>query len=247
MGREKQETYYPISIKLQGEKVLVVGGGRVARRKVESLLACGARVHVVSPQVDPVIQQWAREGLLVLYREGYSSPHLEGSRLVIGAAGDPEVNRQVARDAGERDLLVNVVDDPGLCSFLVPATLRRGSLALSVSTGGKSPALAARIRRDLEGQFGQETGPFLDYLGEVREKLIKGIPDPRKRRKLFRELSDPALAGLVEGENLDKLKEKFQEILLQEPGGGLSPQGTGEINRREDREEQDKPGQKNGF
>ncbi|MGC8833742.1 MAG: precorrin-2 dehydrogenase/sirohydrochlorin ferrochelatase family protein, partial [Armatimonadota bacterium] len=130
------ESYYPVFLDLRGKRVLVVGGGQVALRKVKSLLECGAEVLVVAPEAVPDLQQMARDGRIRLVSREYTEVDLEGASLVISATDSRDVNQRVSADAQARGVFVNVVDDPELCSFIVPSVMRRGELVVAVSTGG---------------------------------------------------------------------------------------------------------------
>ncbi len=204
---------YPVNLNIEKKKVLVIGGGEVALRKVKTLLSFKAEVYVVSPGVIPAFEDLYDKGKIILYKEKYNKSFLQDSFLVIGATDDPQVNRIVARDAGEGNIPVNIVDDLEICTFLVPAVVKRGPLTISISTGGKSPGMSAKIRKDLEKIYGKEYGLFLEYLGKVRKRLIKDISDPQKRRQIIIKLSDPSLVNLVEGEDISRLEEKFQEVM----------------------------------
>ena len=141
--------YYPALLDLQGVSCLVVGGGQVGERKVKTLLDCGAIVHLVSPELTPFLEEAVNQGRLRLRASSFAPAQLEGMFLVIGATDDPEVNRMISAEARSRRLLCNIVDRPRECSFIVPAIVRRGDLVIAVSTGGRSPALAKKIREDL--------------------------------------------------------------------------------------------------
>jgi precorrin-2 dehydrogenase/sirohydrochlorin ferrochelatase len=159
---------YPVNLDLSGRRVLVVGGGDVAARKVAGLLRAGAVVTVVAPEAvaeiaeDPDVR-WHRR----VYRRGEAASY----RLAITATDDPEVNRQVARDGEAANVLVNSADDPANCSFILPAVVRRGDLQITVSTNGRSPALASWARRRLEETFTDAHADLLDLLSEVREEV----------------------------------------------------------------------------
>lgn len=209
---------YFISLSLTGKTCLVVGGGQVAERKVQSLLECGARVVVVSPTITPGLARLVEKGRLI-YRKGYYTlSDLEGVFLVIGAANREEVNRQVAGDCAERNLIVNIVDDPSKGNFFVPAVVKRGDLSIAVSTGGKSPMLARKIREDLEKTYGAAFGEFLDLLGDLRREVIENVADEELKRKI--------LENLVDDENLSLLKEgclaRVKERLYSAYRGGRS-------------------------
>jgi len=178
-------TFYPVSLEVKGKLCLVVGGGRVAYRKVTSLLSHGALVKLVAPGIIEPLRDMARRGEIEHVRGDYRASLLEGVFLVFGATGSEEVNRRVAQDARERNLPVNIVDAPELCTFTVPAVMRRGDLSISVSTGGNSPALARSIREDLEKQYGEEFADLTRFLGKMRTYLLSNYPDPRERRRLL--------------------------------------------------------------
>ncbi len=145
--------YFPICLDLSGKTCIVIGGGQVAERKIRSLLECGARITVVSPELTDEIAELAACGRIQFRQRPYRDGDLQGSFLTIAATDDPAVQQAVQAEAERHNLLLNVADVPERCNFILPATLRRGDLAISVSTGGKSPALARQIRQELEGRF----------------------------------------------------------------------------------------------
>jgi len=163
---------YLVNLVLEARPALVVGAGKVALRKVEGLLQGGAQVRVVAPAACPEIEGLAETGRIVLRREPYGSAHLEGAFLAIAATDDEAVNAQVAEDARRFGVLVNVVNQPALCTFTVPAILRRGELILAVATGGRCPSLASAVREDLESQYGPEYAEVVALLGRLREQMI---------------------------------------------------------------------------
>jgi precorrin-2 dehydrogenase/sirohydrochlorin ferrochelatase len=198
---------YLISLDLTSKKCLVVGGGNVAERKVLSLLECGALVYVVSPDLTPVLKSLFEESL-IQYRQGkYQSSDLADKFLVIGAAGTETVNRQVADDCAQRSLIVNIVDDPTKGSFFVPASLKRGSLTIAVSTGGKSPLLARKIKEELENAYGTHYEEFLDLLGYLREDVIKNVADPEKKKKILENLVNDDVLNMLKEGRIDSAKE----------------------------------------
>jgi len=163
---------YPIFLNLQERRCLVVGGGEVALRKVQSLFKNGARVTVVAPTATEFLRRMASKGEIALSLRKYRESDLEGAFMVIAATSDRKVNSAVSMDARRRGVLVNVVDSPGECDFYVPSVVARGDLVLAVSTGGKSPALARKIREDLERAYGPEYDRFLRLMGIVRRKIM---------------------------------------------------------------------------
>lgn len=204
---------YPLMLKLEGQPCLVVGGGQVAERKIESLLEVEARVIVISPEITPTIQEWVDQGKLRCQLRGYREGDAAGHFLVIAATDDEMINEIVARDCFQRNILINTVDNPPLCNFYVPAVVRRGDLTLAISTGGASPAVARRIREELESHFGEEYGEFLSLMGRLREQVLREVPDPERRRAIFECLADAGLLELIKAEDQQRLKERIAQCL----------------------------------
>lgn len=163
--------HYPVFLNVHGRECLVVGGGQVACRKTKALLAHGARVKVVSPELCLELSELAKGKAIRAVRRDYEAEDLRGVFLAIAATDDARVNRKVAEEAGVRGVLVNVVDDLEGSDFIVPSYLRRGDVAIAISTGGKSPALARKIRTRLEADFGDEYASLALLLHEVRSEL----------------------------------------------------------------------------
>ncbi|MGD9125083.1 MAG: bifunctional precorrin-2 dehydrogenase/sirohydrochlorin ferrochelatase [Desulfarculaceae bacterium] len=204
--------YYPAFLDLRGRLVLLVGGGQVAARKLAALLEAGARVRLVAPELHPQAQ--ACLGPQVEHRQEMFQPEdLEGTCLVISATDDEEVNRRVATEAEGRGLFVNVVDVPRLCSFIVPASLRRGDLCLAVSTGGASPAAARRLREALELQFGPEWEPYLRLMRALRKWLTAQGRPPAENRPLFFALADSNLLELVAAGDFQGVETAIRKLL----------------------------------
>jgi precorrin-2 dehydrogenase/sirohydrochlorin ferrochelatase len=169
-------------VKLDGRRCLVVGAGTVAESKIESLLAAEASVHVVAPAATPRIREWAREGRIEWSARKYVPGDLGGIFLVIAATGLPTLHEDIYAEARSRGVLCNAVDEPQRCDFYFPAVVRRGELQIAISTGGLSPALAQRLRKELEQQFGPEWEEWVAQLGRTRDEL-KSIPMPPEQRK----------------------------------------------------------------
>jgi precorrin-2 dehydrogenase/sirohydrochlorin ferrochelatase len=188
--------FYIACLSLSGRRCLVIGGGEIGLEKVEGLLACDGVVTLIAPEAEPTLEEYAREGSIRWERRAYAgASDLEGAFLAIAATDDTDVNISVYEDAERRAMLVNVVDVPPLCNFILPAIVRNGPLAIAISTAGASPALAKRMKREIEGQFGEPYARLAVLLGEVRgwakgtlatyqerkeffEGLVNGDPDP---------------------------------------------------------------------
>src|SRR5512143_4129679 len=181
-------TYYPVFLRLGGERCVVIGGGEVAERKVESLLAAGARVTVVSPSLTPALAERLARGEIAHFHRTYQEGDLEGARLAYAATDDEALHAELASAAAAAGVMLNVVDRPQWCSFIVPAVLRRGELTIAVSTGGGSPALAGRVRDDIGHHLGPEYERALDILARLREHLQAQALPSADRQRILREL-----------------------------------------------------------
>ncbi len=190
-------SFYPVCIDLEGKECVVVGGGRVAQRKVLGLLSCGARVTVISPVLTDELTVRRAKGEITWKNRKYRSGDLKVAFLVIAATDDKETQEQVHREATERNLLLNVADVPRRCNFILPATARQGDLAISVSTAGKSPALARKLRVELEKRYGVEYRAVVDILGAIRPVILAAGLDQRDNEQVFYELLHDGLPGWI--------------------------------------------------
>lgn len=206
--------YYPAFIDLQGRLAVVIGGGEVAVRKVEMLAASGAKVRVISPEFQGELETWGREGRVELVRRSYQVGDLEGAAICVAATDDEEVNQAVSAEGRSRGVLVNVVDRPALCDFIVPSVVARGDLLIAISTGGAGPVLSRRIREELERRFGPEYGEFVKLLEEARPRILGSEPDYERRKRLFEAIVDSAelLALICEGD-LAGARKRLDELL----------------------------------
>jgi precorrin-2 dehydrogenase/sirohydrochlorin ferrochelatase len=184
---------FPMFLKLNACQCVVVGGGRIALQKLDGLLDSGAAVHVVAPEANAQIQDLARSGCVAWTPVLFRPEHLDGAFLVIAATGDPAVNEQVYRAAKERGILCNAVDEPERCDFFYPAVVRRGDLQIAISTAGKSPALAQRIRKELEEQFDSSYVSWLQWLGTVRQLFFEHHVEPELRKQALHRIADRAV------------------------------------------------------
>ncbi len=216
---------YPIFIRIEDKPCLVVGGGAVGERKVLDLLEAGARVTVLSQALTPTLTELARAGQIRYLNEVFNPDHLNGMVLVMAATDDREVNARVSAAAQARGIWVNVADDPEYCTFIVPAQVRHGDLTLAISTGGASPALARKLREDLQQRFGPEYGPYLRLLKGVRTRLLSEPRSQAENAALFHRLVDSPLLAAVAAGDRARVVAVLEEVL----GGALSPQVLGEL------------------
>jgi siroheme synthase-like protein len=179
----------PIFVKLEARHCLVVGAGAVGLQKVRSLLECGANVTVVAPDARGEIRDLERDGKIAFRRRRYAVEDIRGQQLVIAATNDPEVNHEIYSDAVAAGVLANAVDDPPFCDFYFGSVVRRGPLQIGVSTGGESPALAQRLRQQLEALLDKGTGPWLERLGALRRDVLAAHPAGEDRNTLLRTLA----------------------------------------------------------
>jgi siroheme synthase-like protein len=184
---------FPLFLKLEGRRCVLVGAGKIAKQKLASLLNAGADLHVIAPVAAEEILNLARSGRLTWTQAEFEAAHLDGALLVIAATGDPTVNEKVYRAALERGVLCNSVDEPARCDFYYPAVMRRGDLQIAISTAGKSPALAQRIRRELEEQFDASYIAWLNWLGSVRELFFRRKMEPELRKRILHRIAGRAV------------------------------------------------------
>jgi precorrin-2 dehydrogenase/sirohydrochlorin ferrochelatase len=205
--------YYPINLNIQTRPCLVVGGGRVGARKVETLCQCGAQVTVVSPEVVPELLELSGDRTIRLKQRAYRSSDVEGMFLVIGATNDEALNRQIHSDAERHQLLCNIADRPEICNFILPAIVRRGDFTLAISTAGKSPAFAKHIRKQLQAQYGPEYGLMLDLMGAIRTRLLAEAHAPEEHKPLFEQLIAADLLGLVKERDAAQIDSLLESVL----------------------------------
>jgi precorrin-2 dehydrogenase/sirohydrochlorin ferrochelatase len=204
--------YYPLFLDISRRRCVVVGGGSVAERKVERLLACGARVEVVDRRLTPALAAMKAEGVIVHHDADYDEAQLRGAFLVIGATDSDTVNERIARDARALAIPVNIVDDPLRCDFILPSVVERGDLLIAVSTGGKSPALAKRLRKELEEAYGPEYGALIEILGELRGKVIAGGRSSDENSKLFEAVVRSDILEHIRAKRWGRVKERILEL-----------------------------------
>jgi precorrin-2 dehydrogenase/sirohydrochlorin ferrochelatase len=179
----------PIFVKLRNRLVVVVGGGAIAEGKIESLLAAEARVRIVAPQVTPAIAKWIEQGRVEWHAKAFAPADLDGAFLVVAGTSAPGVNEAVFAEADARGILCNAVDDIEHCHFYYGSVVQRGDLQIAISTNGKSPALAQRLRLLLEKQFGPEYEVWLEWLGAARELLRAGDNSADSKKVLLHHLA----------------------------------------------------------
>jgi precorrin-2 dehydrogenase/sirohydrochlorin ferrochelatase len=212
--KQTQPPYlFPLFIRLDSRPCLVVGGGKVAGRKVDGLLEAGAAVTVVSPEAIAQIQRLASQGRIAWRQKTFSTDDLHGFFLAMAATGDAAANERIAAACREQGILINVADEPQLCDFFVPAVLRRGALSIAIATDGKSPLLASKIKADLEQIITEPYGEFLELLGRQRELIKNTVPDSGTREAIFRSLVYSDILDLLAAGKQDEAQERIRQCI----------------------------------
>jgi len=218
--------YYPAFLNLEGRKCVVVGGGHVGLRKARALVKCGANVMVIACKDSQDVMPIQDMGLIEVKETDYAASDLDGAFIVVAATDDPRLNRRIVSDARAAGALANSVDDPEYCDFIVPATVRRGELALCVSTGGASPMLAAKIKRRLENDFGPEYATAVELLLRIRPMVLESKLDEVTRRRLFDYYTNDQFLKLVRDMPTEMMFEEMKGLLelAQEHAASDNPQ-----------------------
>ncbi len=199
--------YYPIMLDINGKKCLVIGGGEVAERKVLSLLQYGAQVLVISPEVTETLYNLQKQGEIELIERPYKQGDIKNVFLVYVATNEPFVNEACLQEARRENILINVVDQPLMCDFIVPATIKKGDLSVAISTNGKSPMLSRRIREEIEGLLRNTSEEYINVLGDLRKIVLKEIKDPYTRKRIFEKIVYSDLSDSIKNneENIRKI------------------------------------------
>ena len=208
--------FYIACLKLSGRRCVVVGGGEIGLEKVEGLLACDGAVTLIAPEADLALQEYTQEGSIRWERREYAGPEdLEGAFMAIAATDDTDVNIAVYDDAERRAMLVNVVDVPPLCNFILPAIVRTGPLAIAISTAGASPALAKRIKRQIAEEYGEPYARLAVLLNEVRGWAKGTLPTYQDRKEFFEGIvnGDPDPVELLRGSGGSGGEDAVRELI----------------------------------
>ncbi len=196
--------YYPVFLNLEGKKAVVVGGGKVAERKVTSLVAAGADVTVISPSLTRGLRKILSEGSIRYISRLYRKKDVKGAFLVIAATDSSDTNRRVSKDA---PALVNVVDVPAECNFIAPSVVRRGQLLIAISTGGASPAFSKALRKELQVCYGPEFSGYLKFVKEIRLKAMAAIPQGNRRERFLKGLASEEILSMLRAKGVDAVKK----------------------------------------
>ncbi len=193
--------YLPIFLDVRGRRCVVVGGGEVAERKIASLLEAGAEVVVISPDATAAIANWTAAKRIARFARAYQPGDIADAALVFAATDDAELHRTIAVEARAAGILINVADEPELCTFIAPAVVSRGALQIAISTSGAVPAFAARIRREIEEQFGAEYAITLEILRAARKWLRTRVHNQHERARIMKALANSDLPAHIRNED----------------------------------------------
>ena len=206
-------SFYPVCLDIEGKLCVVVGGGRVAERKVLGLLACDAQVSVISPELTEELSSLYAAGYILWIEREYQPGDLKQAFLVIAATNEEETQKQVYHEAAAHNLLLNVADVPQRCNFILPATVRQGDLVISISTAGKSPALARKLRMELEKRYGAEYKILVNILGAIRPQILASGLSQSENEQIFTQLLHENMAEWILTGNWSSLENHFEEVL----------------------------------
>src|SRR5262245_35170833 len=205
--------FYPIYLNLKNRRVVVIGGGDVAERKVESLLGTGSSITVVSPVVTPRLASLAEENRIQLHLRIYSAGDCKHAALVFSATDDAEVSAAVFEEAARAGALVNTADQPALCDFIMPAVVRRGDIAVAISTGGTSPGLAGQLRQKIASIIGPEYTKFGQLLSQAREEIRRRVPDAQQRKAMHYRILNSDIIDRLKRNDGAGAEQRLKEII----------------------------------
>jgi precorrin-2 dehydrogenase/sirohydrochlorin ferrochelatase len=206
-------SFYPVFLELEGKTALVVGGGGVAERKIESLMDCGASIRIVSRELNERVRQLSESENVEFVEGEFDGSHLDGVSLVVAATDDAALNSRVSAVARERGIPVNAVDQPADCDFIVPSVVKRGDLIFAVSTSGKSPATAKKIRKELEARYGDEYRVFLELMGRTRKAVLSlGYPQ-KENSRIFEAIVHSGTLDAIRQDDWETVSQLLEAVL----------------------------------
>jgi len=212
--------YFPVNLDISGRSCVVIGGGKVAARKVDTLLACGGMVRLISPELTPELRKLEKTGQVEWLKRQYRRGDLAEAFLVIAATDDEAVQVEVFSEAEQNGQLINVADVPQRCNFILPAIVKRGDLTISVSTAGKSPALARQLRQNIENLIGPEYGILAEIMGVLRPEVLEKGRSHQENKKIFAALLDKSFPAWIRKRDWLMIENHLVDVL----GNNISPE-----------------------
>jgi precorrin-2 dehydrogenase/sirohydrochlorin ferrochelatase len=204
--------YYPVYLDITNRRCIVVGGGDVAERKVQRLLLSGAHVIVIGKTLTPELEIMKKGGKIDQINDDYREAYIHNAFLVIGATDQDDVNAKISEDARRMGIMVNIVDDPDRCDFILPSLLQRGDLSIAISTGGKSPALAKKLREDIERVYGPEYLILLNMLGILRERIKARGQSADENKRLFESVVNSDILQHIREKNWVRVRKMIRDV-----------------------------------
>lgn len=204
--------YFPVFLNLDGKKVVVIGGGGVAERKVRTLVKAGAIVKLISPDIANALEKLKKRGLLIHIKRQYKKGDLKNAFLVIAGTSSARINQKIAQDAKH---LINVIDNPSEGNFIAPSLVKRGPLTIAISSEGTSPAAAKFIRKEIESIYGKEFIQYLKFLGTMRTRALNEIKDNKKRTEFLKSLASKKIFDTVREKNISSLRKQIRKEFLE--------------------------------
>lgn len=214
--------YYPAYLDVRERPCVVVGGGRIAERKAVALFDAGADLAIVSPSLTPVLAELAGKGKITHHPKAFTEQDITGAYLVIAATNDAAVNEAVARACRKHGILVNAATSPDEGTFVVPSVVERGDLLIAISTCGDSPALARKVREELERAYGPEYAVFLEKMAGLRRRLMQTVPDENVRRTVYQAVVDSDVVYLLKAGQAREADLRIAEIVKTVAGGAAT-------------------------
>lgn len=208
--------YYPIYLNLKGRRCVIIGGGRVAERKCIPLIENEADITIISPEITERLEDYKRRGLIRHISRPYRKGDLRSAFLVVAATDSEEINKRVYSEAAERNILLNVVDNPELCNFIVPSVFERGELKIAISTGGISPAFAKRIRKELEVMYNREFSKYLRFVKKLRKEIKDKTRQEKDRTDLLNYLASEEIFNILRKEGFEAAKKRIAIIIQRQ-------------------------------
>jgi siroheme synthase-like protein len=205
--------FYPIFLNLEHHRIVVIGGGEVAERKIESLLDTGATIAVISPEVTPHIASLSAQNRIELFNRAYAPGDCAGAALVFSATGDTETSKAIYAEAKTLGVFINTADQSAQCSFIMPAVVRRGDIGVAISTSGTSPALAARLRHKISGVIGPEYARLVELLSRARPEIRNRVATEKNRKDLHYRIIDSDITTLLKSDDIGPAERRLKQII----------------------------------
>lgn len=211
---QSTNSYYPIYLDLENKRCIIIGGGKIAERKCLSLMKSGAIVTVISPDITKRLEYYKEKGKIKHIPRLYTKGDLKSSFLVIAATDSEEINRKVYFEAKDRNILLNVVDNPELCNFIVPSVFKQGDLKIAICTCGSSPAFSKRVRKELEAIYSPEFSQYLNFIKKIRNRIKSGIKNRKEREDILKYLASQEIFDTLRKDGYEAAKKRIVNFLI---------------------------------